>query len=235
MDTISYSRENLRLLLTTGYLGLLATLMVGTGEFMVHYSAEGYDYADVPFSFFHYVSESNFMLSQFLLVFGIPCYFVGYWHVYMALSPGNKKLAVITMMLGIFSFTVGGIWVGSRTFIGSIFHYFDSINDLDTYAIIATKYEAYIEVLVQLLRVLVLLVSGFFIAAIVKGGTLYPKWMAAFNPIIILLIVFALFFVVPVIGNYMIPTAMNIAHFVMFSFSIYSIKNQINNGKISVE
>ena len=233
METISYSSEKLRLMLTTGYIGLLATLMVGTGEFMVHFSG-GEVYKDVAFSFYHFVNESNFMPAQYLLVFGIPCYFVGYWHVFMALSPGNKRMAIITMMLGIFSFTVGGVWVGSRAFLGSIFHYFDGINDLDTFAIIATKYEMYIEVLVQILRVLVLLVSGFFIFTILKYKTAYPKWMAAFNPILILLIVFALYFGVPVIGVYLIPTAMNIAHFVMFSFSILSIKSQIKNGKISV-
>lgn len=211
-------------LMITGFLGLLGTLIVGTGEFMLHYSSEGYQ-SDLTFGFYQYVAEYRLVPGSYLAVLGIPLYFVGYFHIYQALRPGSKMGAIIVLVLGVFSFTVGGVWVGSRGFLGALYHIVvDQHQNLEMYEQIVTKYELIVENLVQILRVLVLLVSAGYVFTILKYNTLYPKWVAIFNPISLLLIVFALFFYVPVIGNYLIPTAMNVAHFIMFSVSVYALK-----------
>lgn len=82
------------------------------------------------------------------------------------------------------------------------------------------------ETLVQLLRVIVLAISIIFVTAILKGNTLYPKWMAWFNPVLILATVFLLFFLMPSIGNFIAPTAMNVTHVVVFSASLFALKNK---------
>lgn len=89
---------------------------------------------------------------------------------------------------------------------------------------IVASYEKHVEVWVQVLRVLVLAISVCFVWAILRGGTLYPKWMALFNPITLLLLVFFLFFCVPAVGKYLAPTAMNVAHLMLFSASLIALK-----------
>jgi len=53
-----------------------------------------------------------------------------------------------------------------------------------------------------------------------KGKTLYPKWMALFNPIFILIILFPALFILPYpIGGYIAPAYFNISTFIFFCIS----------------
>lgn len=211
-----------KVLMITGYVGLLASIIVGAGEFLIHYSSAGYNSA-LPFGFLGNVSTSRMSLGHFLVVGGIPLYFVGYYHLYLALKGGNKKLALLLFGLGVISFTVGGVWVSSRAFLGHLFHMI-AVDNPDLWKDVAADYSFLIESLVQVLRVTILLVSALFVYQILKYKTSYPKWMAWFNPILILGTVFLLFFFVPFIGNYLIPTAMNVAHFTLFLTSILVLR-----------
>jgi len=50
--------------------------------------------------------------------------------------------------------------------------------------------------------------------------------MAWFNPVLILAAVFLLFFLVPSIGIFLAPTAMNVTHVIVFSASLIALKNK---------
>lgn len=207
-------------ILVFGYLGLLASIMVGVGEFMLHFSP---GQVDEPYGYFLNIPESRLTMGHFILVPFVPFYIFGYWHLYQALKTGSENLAKAVLTLGIFAFVIGGMWVGSRAHLGVMVQ---SLNDFQAPQMqekLLASYELYMENLVQILRVIVLLISFCFVWAILKGGTLYPKWMAFFNPALLLIIVFALFFFVPPIGQYLAPTAMNVAHFGLFTASIIAL------------
>lgn len=206
-----------------GYLGLLATVMVGIGEFLIHFTYAELD-ETVRFSYLLGTAQSRFTIGHFLMVPFIPLYVFGYWHLYLALKPGNDRLATAVLVLGIFAFMIGGMWVASRAHLGAMVQ---ALHESDTPALAETlfaSYDLHIESLVQILRVLILLISVCFVWAILGGGTLYPKWMAFFNPILLLMIVFALFFFVHPIGQFLAPTAMNVAHFTLFSASLLALR-----------
>jgi hypothetical protein len=214
--------ENPKLTFTTGLLGLLAAILVGAGEFFLHYSPEIIGHAE-NYQFFAYVPNGNLTIGHFLAVLGIPLYFVGYYHIYLMLKSGHKKLASVVFYLGILAFSIGGFWITSRAFLGNIIQL---QNDMpaETYQILLDKYTLISESLVQGLRVIILLLSITFIVTILKGGTVYKKWMVFFNPIVLLLAVFAIYFISPAIGKYIAPIAMNVVHFILFSLSLYQLK-----------
>jgi len=54
---------------------------------------------------------------------------------------------------------------------------------------------------------------------VLTGKTLYPRWMAIFNPIVLLLLSFILFAIAPEIGKYTLPIALNMGYFIFFSLS----------------
>lgn len=210
-------------LYTTGFLGLLAALMVGMGEFIIHFNPEGLE-SNLPYGYFLGIDPKRLNQGHYIMVPFIPLYIFGYWHLYLAIRPGHPRLATALLALGVFAFVLGGIWVGSRAYFGHVIQLTqdDSYRQLRIQLI--DHYDALLETLVELLRLIVLMISVVFVWAIVKGGTLYPHWMAFFNPITLLLIIFGLFFFARPIGQYLAPTAMNVAHFILFSASLLSVK-----------
>lgn len=208
--------------LLAGILGLFASIMVGGGEFLLHYSPNIIGNAE-NYQFFKFVSKENLILGHFIVVIGTPFYFVGYYHIYKMIQKGSEKLATIVFCLGILAFTVGGFWITSRAFLGTIVLLSDQITP-SVYQEILNNYSLISESLVQGLRVVILLLSLFFVLAILKSKTYYSKWMAIFNPITLLISVFLVYFIAPVIGKYIAPIAMNAAHFVLFSVSLYQFR-----------
>ena len=70
-----------------GYLGLLASIMVGAGEFMIHFAPGGFD-TGVPYGYFLSIPPERLTLGHWLLVPFLSFYIFGYWHLYLALKPG---------------------------------------------------------------------------------------------------------------------------------------------------
>lgn len=212
-----------RQLLLFGYLGLAATLLVGLGECLVHLNTAPPE-DGVPYSYFLGIPKETLTLGNYLIVPFIALYIFGYYHFYLALRPGSEKLARAVLVLGIFAFVIGGVWVSSRAHFGTTLQLLEEAGNAGLREGIVASYEKHVEVWVQVLRVLVLAISVCFVWAVLRGGTLYPKWMALFNPITLLLFVFFLFFCVPAIGKYLAPTAMNAAHLILFSASLFALK-----------
>ena len=211
-----------RLLYITGFLGLLASIGVGIGEFMIHFNPEGLA-SGKPYGYFLGIADSRLAFGHFIMVPFIPLYIVGYYHLYLALKPGSKKMATALLILGVYAFVIGGIWVGSRAYFGHVIQLTQGDQYVGLHEELINNYELLVESLVQLLRVIVLLISVVFVWTILKGGTLYPKWMVCFAPIFVLLLVFALFFFVRPIGQYLAPTAMNVSHAVLFGSSLFAL------------
>ena len=83
---------NQRIIIVTGIIGMVAALLVGTGEFMLHYSPAG-DYADDGnYVYLLNVPEWRITWGHFLAMFGAPFYLIGYWHMYLGLRPYGKIL-----------------------------------------------------------------------------------------------------------------------------------------------
>ncbi|MFZ1561699.1 MAG: DUF6796 family protein [Saprospiraceae bacterium] len=210
-----------------GYLGLFGAISVGIGEFLLHYSDQVLT-TEGAFMFFGHVPVSHLYYGHFFAMLGLPFYYAGYLHIYMMLRTGQKTLAVMVLGLGFMAFSVGGVWIGSRGFMGSIVHLHSDIS-FTTFDIIVGHYSALMENLVQFLRVFILLLSIAFATAILKGGTEYRKWMAFFNPISILLFFVAIGTISPWIGKFTLPILMNITHIVIFSLSLYQHKTNLKS------
>lgn len=207
-----------KIVLISGLLGLLASITVGFGEFLLHYSPTITENVS-NYHFFANIPKRNLIYGHFIAVAGTPFYFIGYYHLYRMLGREKSRLAKTVFCLGILAFTVGGFWISSRAFLGTIVQLNGQI-EAGVYQEILDNYTLISESLVNALRVIVLLLSVTFVAAILKTSTHYDRWMALFNPFLLLLLVFAIYFAAPVVGRYIAPIAMNVAHFILFSVSL---------------
>ena len=199
------------LILTFGICGIVAAVLVGTGEFLVHYTNLGYEGA-AEFLWLRHIDPGSTTFGHFLMLAGMPLYLFGYGHFYLTFRQGSELLGRAIFVLGVFAFMTGGVWAGSRALLTEIVK-------AQNPALIS-YYQTHYEVLVQVLRLFIILISILWIYAILKTKTGYPRWVALCNPALVLAMVFLLYFTIPAVGKLLVPTAMNVTHLVVFSVSL---------------
>ena len=197
----------------TGLIGLLAATLVGVGEFMLHFDplvryGQGFD-------FFKGVTESRATAGHFFGVLGAPLYVLGAWHIYLMLRPANRFWAKLAFLVMAFGCIVGAVWIGSRATAAFLIHTIPQDALVSAIGLYELRYES----LLTVVRVAVLVLSGIFVWLILTGRSNYPRWMAALNPIFLILVSFLVFWVAPGIGKYLMPIALNVAYFILFLVS----------------
>ncbi|HCK84036.1 MAG TPA: hypothetical protein DHW63_05820 [Hyphomonadaceae bacterium] len=198
-----------------GLIGLIAASFVGIGEFCLQFSPHG-GYEDQTYAFFLGVGRAQLDLGYALTVFAAPLYLVGYWHLKTMLAPASRLAAWAFFLIGAYAFVIGAVWIGQRPLMALTAQ---AIAAGGAAPALLEEFAARNEVLVSVLRAAVAITSLIWIALILGGRTLYPRWMALLAPGILLAAVFALYAFAPAIGVYVVPTAMNAAHLVVFAFS----------------
>jgi hypothetical protein len=126
-------------------------------------------------------------------------------------------LSKIFFFVGAYSFAIGTAWIGQRFFLASTVH--EIARGINITPLLRT-FSEHNEPFVNVLRLAMLFISGIWIYLILKGGTLFPKWMAILSPIVLLATMFALYFFKTTIGLYVFPVAMNATHVIIFSLSL---------------
>ena len=213
-------------LIISGILGLIGAIGVGVGEFLLHYSLGGIGYNGNNFEFFNQIPLSRLTLGHFVAVSFVPFYIAGYYHLYLIFKEKNPKIATAIFALGVIAFMIGGMWISSRAQLGYLVHKIAEFpNDTSLQSLIEI-YKNHAEILVKSLRIWVAAISVLFVIPIIKGNTVYPKWMAIFNPIVILLSVLVIYTIAPSVGFIIGPIAMNVVHFIVFGLSLVIIKTK---------
>ena len=204
-------------LTTTGIIGLVAAVLVGTGEFLLHFDALGRFGEGGGYLFMQGISAQRTTIGHFLGVLGAPLYIIGFWHIMKMLEPANPLASRIAFAIMSYGIIVGVVWIGSRAGISTVVN---STSVTDSVSFISL-YELRYENLLQVTRLAVLFFSVIFIWLVLSGRSHYPRWMALFNPILLILASFAIWAVAPTVGVYLMPIALNVAFAVLFLLSIY--------------
>jgi len=207
-----------RELVITGILGLTAAILVGIGEDMLQFIVGG-DYADPSYAYFGKIDPNSQTMGHFISVLAAPLYLVGYWHLSRMLEPASKRWSLIFFLVGAYAFVVGTAWMGGRINLALTVHEIQAGNAGLTGLL--EKIAAHNEPLINVPRVAMVLLSIIWVPLILTGKTRYPKIMVLANPAIILGSIFSLYFSVPAIGVYILPAALNVTHFVIFSLSLW--------------
>ena len=219
--------ENVRrMLLLTGWAGLIGASIVGAGEFILQFSSEG-GYEAPDYGYFARVSDARLRLGHFLSVLAAPLYVVGYWHLgQMFIQGGSKMSGWVITLIGGYSFIVGTAWLGGRVYLALTVHEIaDSSYDLKPRMLaLLNAFSDHNEPLVDALRGAMMVVSLLWVMRIWSQHTLYPRWMAYFSPIVLLSVIFLIyFFVWPALGAWLVPAAMNVVHVVIFGLSLWVV------------
>ena len=202
-------------ILLAGYIGLIGAILVGIGEFSLHFDALGR--FEGEYTFMKGIEADRSTFGHFVGVLAAPLYIVGYWHIMKMLEPADKKLAKAAFFVMSYGIIIGAVWIGSRASISAI------VNDASAGNLtsLISLYQLRYETLLQITRVAVLIFSVIFVWLILSGKSYYPKWMALFNPLVLILASFGIYVVLPSVGIYLMPIALNVAFAILFIVSIY--------------
>ena len=206
------------------YLGILGAILVGIGEYLLHFNPLG---PAGEIEMLLNVPLARARIGHFFSIAGIPLYFAGYYGLLKLFRGSNEFYAKCLFVFGVLSFTVGGIWISSRYFGVVVLQ--KTINS-PHYDYFFAQYDENYQILVWALRVLVALLSLFYVLSILKNNFNLPKWLAFFNPIVLLgLIISTLFWFKP-IGIHIAPIAMNMTHFIFFLLLLIFSKSSKPRG-----
>ena len=200
-------------------LGLIASVIVGIGEYMLHFLPGG---PEGEISMLEKVPLERAGIGHFLVVFGAPLYFAGYYGLKKFFHSTSPLLSQLLFVGGMLSFSVGGVWVSSRYFAAEVLQ--RSLGTPD-HAFYLQSYEEHYQVLVWALRFLVAAVSAIYIWLVMINKKRVPKWYAVFNPIVLLAIIISSLFWLKPLGVHIAPIAMNVTHFIFFLMILIKAKN----------
>lgn len=204
-----------------GWLGLIACVGVGIGEFTMQFTPNG-GIEDVNnYLYFNDISMSRLSLGHFISVLFAPLYVAGYYFLSKMLEPANRLQSRLFFLIGAYAFIIGTAWIGQRFFIGATVHEITTGTNLKSLLGLFSNHN---EPFVNILRVAMLIISFIWIKLILSGMSAFPKWMALFNPILLLALIFALYFSKTAIGLYLFPMAMNVTHFIIFALALFSTR-----------
>ena len=190
---------------TAGVIGLLAAILVGAGEFLLHFDALGRFAEGGTYEFMLGISARRTTIGHFIGVLSAPFYIIGFWHIMKMLEPANPLVSRIAFAIMSYGIIVGAVWIGSRAAISSVVNSTSIVDPMFFISLYELRYEN----LLQVTRLAVLFFSVIFIWLVLSGRSHYPRWMALFNPILLILASFAIWMIAPVVGVYMMPIALN--------------------------
>ena len=198
-------------------IGILASLIVGIGEYLLHYLPGG---PGGEITMLNEVPLTRASKGHFLVVFGAPLYFAGYYGLKKLFHTSNPLLSRLLFVFGVLSFSIGGVWVASRYFAAVVLQRSIGTPDYEFYL---QSYEEHYQVLVWALRILVALISIVYVALILKNRIGLPKWLAIFNPIVLLITTISSLVWFNPLGIHIAPIAMNVSHFFFFGILLFLI------------
>lgn len=207
-------------IIITGIVGLLAAILTGTGEFLLHFDPLA-RFSETSYDFLLAGSEERQTMGHFIGVLSAPLYVVGMWHIYLMLKPANQKIAFISFLIGSYGFMVGADWISSRASIGALTHFAQSGTDVDS---LIELYRLRYETLLTVVRITTLTISLVYIGLVLTGRSYYQKWQAVLNPIVLLIGSFIVFLVAPNVGKYIMPIALNVGFGIFFFMSLLQAK-----------
>ena len=201
-------------------IGILAAVFVGIGEFLLHFLPEG---PEGEISMLYEVPLGRASKGHFFAVYAAPFYFAGYYGLMRFFKKSNQFLATLLFILGVLSFAYGSVYVTSRYFAAEVLQRSMNTPDFEFYL---ASYEKHYQSTVWALRLLILSVSVVYATLVIKNNFGMPKWLAVFNPIVLLVLIISTIAWAKPIGVYIAPIAMNATHFVFFGIVLLQLNKQ---------
>jgi len=182
----------------TGLLALLGALLYAIGDVLLLASKASSEHYPRLKPFAKLLSDAEKMVvvppgrlmwGALLGVFATPLVIIGYWQVYQGLAGANPSLALATVSLFAIGSVIGAFGHGTFYYMGEYVQALNKVED-GSQAVIAEMIGRHRKVLIITyapVMILILVASILFSILVASGQTAFPVWMAALNPVLIII------------------------------------------------
>lgn len=222
----------------TGLLALLGTILFSIGDVLLLAGTASLDDFPrlKPFSKLLSGAEKMAALSPnrmiwgaLLGVFAAPLVLSGFWQVYQGLTGANEFIVLTTVLLFATASALGGFVHGTFYFMGE---YVQALNKVDepSQSVIEAMIIRHRKILIisyAPVLIIIIIASILFSVLVATQQTLFPKWMAAVNPVTLTIAWLLIKRILPKFVTESLEGAgFNIAYFIFFFCTTITLWNR---------
>lgn len=228
------SKANLTLLLSIlGMVGVFVTIL--SDFILIGKPASAITFLKLGTSSMWDIAPWRITTGAFIGIVVLPFQVLGLTPVYFALKPAGRILPIVAVIANAHTLLMGVAFHISYAYIGSGWRlYYQS--DLQNRITIEMmdQFDFYLKLLSVIILTELIFSSMVFAIIVLKGKSLFPKWMAVFNPVGVTLITLPIIFLLPYpIGGYLGPACLNIVTLIFFIITISVGYRRIKKAELS--
>lgn len=179
-----------KILRITGIVGIFASILLCLGADLMFYSPN--IEPGLTNLFNSLLSPSDvphwrLVLGHYLVILSFPIAIYSVLHIYLALKPGGQLGTLILVMIELATGTIGTVYNGTIPFFGTAEKVKDTLPESVQPLLVQmlSDFKDYQNGLQFVFLIGLAVWSVIFVVLVMGGGTLYPRWMALFNPILL--------------------------------------------------
>jgi hypothetical protein len=221
----------------TGLLALLGAFLYAIGDVLLLASQASFENYPRLKPFAKLLSDAEKMvvlppnrliLGALLGVFATPLMLAGFWQVYQGLNGAHETISLVTGLLFVIASVIGAFVHGTFYYMGE---YVQALNKVagDSQAVIAEMIARHRKVLIFIyapVMILIVTASLLFSILVASGNTAFPVWMAAINPVTMIMAWLLIKRVLPqFVRDWTEGAGFNIAYLTFFAFTTITLWN----------
>lgn len=227
---MSKNSKEATMVLIFGLVGIIGALLTIVSDFILLGAPNS------AYTYFKLGTESMSLLSQwritigtFLGVLSLPLQIAGLITVYFGLKPGGKIISFVIVLTMVHASIMSVAFHMSYAFIGSGWKLSYDMNTKNMVAFdMMNKFIYYWKLLLIIIAIELTLSSIFYVFLILKRNTLYPKWMAIFNPFCVIFYMHFIILQIPYpVGGFIAPAFLNLSALTFFILSTYTVYEMV--------
>lgn len=174
------------------------------------------------------LSPDRMIWGALLGVFASPLVLAGFWQIYHGLSGANEFLGLTSVIMFAIASVIGSFVHGTFYYMGEYIHALNKV-DQQSQTIIADMITRHRKVLIisyAPVLIIILIASTLFSILVATNQTLFPKWMAAVNPVTLTIAWLITKRILPKpIAESLEGAGFNIAYFIFFTCTTITLWN----------
>ena len=210
------------IVLAMGLIGITGVLLTIISDFiLIGRPSSAYSFLKLSTESMADIAQWRITVGAFLGVIILPFQTLGLIPLYHGLKPAGRIMPLIVVITIAHALIIGVAFHISYAFIGTGWKlYYEADFGNKVASEIVTRFDFYWKILVIIMLLELLFSSIIYVVIIMKGSTLYPKWMAILNPLCVSIFLFPFVFILPSpIGGFIAPAYLNITTLVFYGFT----------------